>query len=129
MSAGPLMWLAVGAGGAIGACARYAVTLALGPHDGQTFPIATFSANVCGAFAMGLFAGFLASRGGDGGLLRGFLGVGLLGAFTTYSTFSLEAFALAEAGVLRLAGLYIFGTAVSTVLVFAAGAFLVKSIL
>lgn len=98
----------VALGGGIGAWARYAMGRLIGPTD---FPYATLTINVLGSFAMGLLAGWLARHGSTGNLggetWRLLLGVGLLGGFTTFSAFSLDAALLSERGQLTLAALYI----------------------
>lgn len=100
--------LTVALGGAVGAVARYqlgrAVTQIAGPNTG--FPWATLSANVAGSLAMGLLAGWLARSGEGGEAIRLFLGVGLLGGFTTFSAFSLEMMLLIERGSPGLAVSY-----------------------
>ena len=89
--------LQVALGGALGAVLRYqtggAVARWLGPSAAAAFPWATLAVNVTGSFAMGLLAGWLARHDGAEGW-RLLLGVGLLGGFTTFSAFSLEAVAL-----------------------------------
>ena len=79
-------FLAVGAGGFLGATLRYGVTLGLARF---AFPVATLAVNVVGSFALGWLAGVL-ERGEPGSGWRPFLSIGLLGALTTFSTFSLE---------------------------------------
>lgn len=86
------MYLAVAAGGALGAMARYSVSLMVtGGMFGIAGPMATLLVNVAGSALMGLFAGAVA-----GGMLvpeawRGFFAVGFLGALTTFSSFALDA--------------------------------------
>ena len=86
--------LCVFLGGGAGSVLRYLVGLWIGP---ATFPWATFAVNAVGSLAIGLFGGW-ASRFGWGETLRLSLTVGLCGGFTTFSTFSKESLALAEAG-------------------------------
>ncbi|WP_371396945.1 CrcB family protein [Fretibacter rubidus] len=85
----------VAMGGAIGASLRHllsgAMMRAFGPDKPLGFMSATFCANVLGGFLMGVLVGWLALRVSGGEGLRLFLGVGLLGGFTTFSAFSLEA--------------------------------------
>ena len=102
-----LNYLLVACGGALGSVARYLVgsqmTRALGP----AWPYGTFTANVVGGLCMGLLAGFLAHRGGpDQERWRLLLGVGVLGGFTTFSTFSLETALMIERRELANAALY-----------------------
>jgi fluoride exporter len=63
--------------------------------------------NLIGSFAMGLLASWLARQGGSGEGWRLFLGVGVLGGFTTFSAFSLEIVTLAQRGAIGMAALYI----------------------
>ncbi|HYD25466.1 MAG TPA: fluoride efflux transporter CrcB [Croceibacterium sp.] len=94
--------LHVALGGAIGAVLRYqagrAMTHWLGPAAVTAFPWATLAVNVAGSLAMGLLAGFLARHGSGGEPWRLFVGVGVLGGFTTFSAFSLELMLLIERG-------------------------------
>jgi CrcB protein len=94
--------LLVALGGAIGSVLRYQVgrwmTHWLGPQAVTAFPWATLAVNVVGSLAMGLLAGFLARHGPGGEQYRLFVGVGLLGGFTTFSSFSLELMLLIERG-------------------------------
>ena len=97
----PLMAsLHVALGGAIGSVLRYqlgrAMTHWLGPQAVTAFPWATLTVNVVGSLAMGLLAGWLARHGQGGEQWRLFLGVGVLGGFTTFSAFSLEMMLLIE---------------------------------
>ena len=87
-----MMWLAIALGGALGAVARYGIFLSLTPHPGK-FPIATFAVNVCGCFLAGVLY-VLITHAAISQAWRPLLAVGFLGAFTTFSTFSLEAFLL-----------------------------------
>lgn len=84
--------LTVGAGGFLGALARYGVARAL-LRRGLDFPWATFSVNLTGAFLLGILLEALVRAGPDNGVrryLRLLIGTGFLGAFTTYSTFALD---------------------------------------
>lgn len=90
------------AGGGMGAVLRHqmgrGLTGWLGPAAMTAFPWATLAVNVSGSLAMGLLAGWLAKYGAGGEHWRLFLGVGLLGGFTTFSAFSLELMLLIERG-------------------------------
>jgi len=89
--------LAVALGGAFGALARYGAGALIARLIGGTFPWATLSVNVLGSFALGLLAPLALSRGLSPEL-RLLLTTGFMGAFTTFSTFSLETLQLARAG-------------------------------
>ncbi|MER6348847.1 fluoride efflux transporter CrcB [Streptomyces sp. NPDC001595] len=90
-------WLLVVVGGMIGAPLRYLTDRAVqGRHD-SVFPWGTFIVNVTGCLVLGLLTG-AATAGAAGSHLRLFLGTGLCGALTTYSTFSYETLRLAETG-------------------------------
>lgn len=103
--------LMVAGGGAAGAVLRYQVGRGLthmaGPQAMSAFPWATLSVNVLGSLVMGVLAGWLARHGSGGNeTLRLLLGVGLLGGFTTFSSFSLEMMLLIERGQILLALTY-----------------------
>lgn len=97
---------AVALGGAIGAVMRYGVSLAALRFLGGAFPYATLAANVSGSFVMGLIASTIMARPMDDPW-RAFLGVGILGAFTTFSTFSLDAALLARDRPMAVAAVYV----------------------
>lgn len=112
----------VALGGAAGAMARYLVGMAalrsLGPH----WPWGTFAVNVIGGFLMGALAGYLAHRGGaDQERWRLLLGVGLLGGFTTFSAFSLEAALMIEKRAYGQAFTYTAGSVLLSVAALFAG--------
>lgn len=88
---GPLAWLLVGVLGGAGAVARFAVDRAVSARITATMPLGTFTVNAAGAFLLGLMTG-----GGVGGDTRLVLGGGLVGAFTTFSTWMFETHRLAE---------------------------------
>lgn len=88
----------VGIGGAVGALARHAVYLRLQRDLDDVFPIATLAVNVVGSFVLGL-----AAFAGLGESAMQFLGIGICGSFTTFSSFSVETVQLWERGERRLA--------------------------
>ena len=100
-------WIAVGAGGALGAMARHGVSRLALHWFGPQFPWGTLAANVAGSFAMGALVVWLARAEAVAPALRAFLTVGLLGAFTTFSTFALDAVALYKDRTLIIAAAYV----------------------
>ena len=102
-------------GGAIGAGARHLVGRAALALWGPGFPVGTLAVNVIGGLAMGLLAGWLATRASGDEALRYLLGVGVLGGFTTFSAFSLETVLMIERGELVTALFYILASVVLAV--------------
>ena len=98
-------WVAIG--GALGSVARYAVSLGTVRWLGVGFPWGTLLVNVAGSFAIGLLAALVAADGRPllGADARAFLLVGVLGGFTTFSSFSLETLELVRGGALGAAAL------------------------
>lgn len=86
------------AGGAIGAALRYQFGRAALRLLGPGWPWGTFAVNVLGGLLMGLLAGWLAMRAQGGEQIRLFVAVGVLGGFTTFSSFSLEMLLMIERG-------------------------------
>lgn len=91
--------LLVAAGGAIGAAGRYLVGGWLVERLGPDFPWHTMAVNVSGAFLLGLLMALALDRGAGGPSWRLFLGTGVLGGYTTFSTLSYETVALLEQGL------------------------------
>lgn len=110
------IWMAVAAGGALGAMARHGVSRLSFHLLGPNFPWGTLAANVTGSFVMGLVIVWLASREPNSPALRAFLTVGLLGAFTTFSTFSLDVVTLYRDRTLMIAGAYLFASVILSIL-------------
>lgn len=98
---------AVAGSGAVGVTLRYLVGVAAGSRMAGGFPWSTLMVNVLGAFALGVLLAACLERGVGPPLLLPVVGVGLLGGFTTFSTFALEAVALVEAGRLTHAAAYV----------------------
>lgn len=117
-------------GAGLGGAARHAVNLGCARWCGPDFPWGTTAVNVAGSFAMGLLAGWLALRAGEGLAqpAKLFLGVGVLGGFTTFSAFSLDAVLLWERGAAMDAALYVGGSVAGSIAALAAGLFLARSL-
>ena len=123
MNAGP-GYLLVFLGGGLGAAARHGVNRAALAMLGPGFPWGTLIVNVVGSLAMGLLIGALAAvPGGTSQHLRLFLATGILGGFTTFSAFSLDALTLYERGQVGTALLYVGGSVTISLLAIAAGFF------
>lgn len=120
----------VALGGAIGASARYGLGLAaLKAVPGAAWPWATFVANVAGGLLMGALAGWLALKGGaQQEAIRLFAAVGVLGGFTTFSAFSLDAAALWERGAVGQAAFYVVASVLGSLVAIFAGLWLARTL-
>ena len=103
--------LQIAIGGALGAVLRFVLAAQVGRLAGPGFPWGTFAVNALGCFVMGVVFVLVASRG-EAGWARAapFLMPGLLGGFTTFSAFSLDALGLVEGGRPLAAAAYVAGT-------------------
>lgn len=111
--------LQVALGGALGASARYLTNVAAMRLLGPGFPWATAAVNIAGSFLMGVLVVTLAHK--DATRLAPFLMTGVLGGFTTFSAFSLDALTLWERGQAGLAALYVAGSVALSLLAIVAG--------
>jgi CrcB protein len=100
---------AVAAGGALGAVSRYAISLAI-PETSSGFPWATFLINITGSAVLGFLVTLLLEQFPRGRLARPLLGTGFIGAYTTFSTFTVEAAALVRAGHPAVAVAYVLAS-------------------
>ncbi|WP_027661136.1 fluoride efflux transporter FluC [Salinispora fenicalii] len=100
---------AVSAGGVLGALARTGLSAAL-PHDPAGFPWPTFAVNLSGCLLIGVLMAVLARRAHPPALARPFLGVGVLGGYTTFATHAVEARHLAATGATTTALVYLTAT-------------------
>lgn len=103
-----LLW--VGVGGGLGAVARYLVGGWIVARVGSTFPFHTLLINVTGSFAIGALLVLLMDQMAADPAWRLFLVVGVLGGYTTFSSFSYEVLALVEAGRWLAAAVYVVGS-------------------
>jgi CrcB protein len=108
-------YLIVFLGGGLGAMVRHGVNLAGLRFLGPDFPYATFFINVTGSVIMGVVAGYFAFIGEASQHWRLFLTTGILGGYTTFSAFSLDAALLYERGQWGLAALYVIGSVVLSI--------------
>jgi CrcB protein len=105
-----VLYLIVFVGAGIGGALRHGVNVGAARLLGYGFPFGTFIVNVVGSFVMGAIAGYFAFRPGLSQHLRLFLTTGILGGFTTFSTFSLDTALLIERNSLALAAGYVVGS-------------------
>lgn len=119
--------LLVALGGGLGAAARFGVSLAV-PSRADAFPYATFLINVGGSLLIGLLAGWLAMRGDAGEAWRLFLGVGVLGGFTTFSAYSLETMRMIERSDWIGASTYAIGSVLAGLAAVAIGMMIAKRV-
>jgi CrcB protein len=120
--------LLVMTGGALGAGLRYLFGMAALRALGPVFPWGTWGVNLIGGLAMGLLVGWLAARGEGSGPLHLLLGVGVLGGFTTFSAFSLDAYAMIVRGDVALAGAYAVSSVAGSIVMLWAGIAIVRGL-
>ncbi len=118
--------IAIALGGALGSLARHFVSAGIYGVTGTAFPWGIFVVNVAGGFLMGLIVELGALKMNYSPELRAFLTTGILGGFTTFSAFSLDAALLIERGDLLSAALYMIGSVVLSVLALFGGLALVR---
>jgi fluoride exporter len=117
------------AGGAIGTVARHLANVGFGRWLGAGFPWSTLFVNVVGGFLMGAVIEALALRF-DGSLeLRTFIATGILGGFTTFSAFSMDAVLMMQRGETAMAAVYIGASVVLSILALLAGLWLTRLVL
>jgi fluoride exporter len=115
----------ISAGGALGALGRYGLTLAIPVLPGR-FPLATFLINVVGCLLIGILMVLITEVYPTHPLLRPFLGVGVLGGFTTFSTYANEVRALLSPGWAMTALAYLSGTVAAALLAAWSGVWLTR---
>lgn len=116
----------VAAGGAAGAAARYLVYVLAGQFLGTGFPFGTLIVNIVGSFIMGVLVEGMALAWTIGEQMRLFLAVGMLGAFTTFSTFSLDVGLLYERGRIALIALYVSVSVIGSIGALFLGMYLIR---
>jgi len=120
--------IAIALGGAFGAVARYWLTELSSTMFGAEFPYGTLIVNVLGSLGLGIAFVLLSERVLVGHMLRSAVIIGFLGAFTTFSTFSLQAFDLIQQERFLAGGGYIVGSVVASLLAVGTGMLLAKQI-
>jgi CrcB protein len=119
---------AVAAGGAIGSAARYVIAGWVQSAAWEGFPYGIFVVNISGGLIMGLLTELMALKWNVSLEMRAFLTTGILGGYTTFSTFSLDSALLIERGAYASAGLYIAGSAILSVVALFVGLWIVRGI-
>jgi CrcB protein len=121
-------YLLVFIGGGLGSALRHTVNVICPKLFGTHFPYHTFIINITGSTVMGLIAGYLAFKGDAGQSWRLFVMTGILGGYTTFSAFSLDAAVLYERGEIGLAAFYVLGSVILSILGLFAGLALIRSL-
>ena len=122
-----MAFLYVATGGAVGSMIRYAMSVLLSKIDTGTFPLPIFVVNITGSFLMGVWIGVMALMlPGRAKELHMLMAIGVLGGYTTFSTFSLESYMLIEKGLWAQAALYIGGSVVFSIAALFAGMWLMR---
>lgn len=119
-------YLIVMLGGAIGAAFRFHLSRVALAQLGTAFPWGTWIANLLGGLLMGVLAGTIAADPRAGEPLRLFLGVGVLGGFTTFSAFSLETFDMLQRGDHVMAASYAVSSVAGSVVLLISGFYLAR---
>jgi CrcB protein len=119
-------YLLVFIGGGLGSSLRHTVNIVCPRLLGSAFPYHTFIINITGSIVMGLIAGYLAFKGDATQPWRLFLMTGILGGYTTFSAFSLDAALLYERGAIGSALFYVLGSVVLSIAGLFAGLALVR---
>lgn len=121
-------FLLVFIGGGLGSALRHTVNQGAAIIFGTDYPYGTLSVNVIGSIAMGVLAGWFAFRGEGGQLLRLFAATGVLGGFTTFSAFSLDAALLWQRGQTIAAAAYVATSVTISILGIFAGLYCARAI-
>jgi CrcB protein len=116
---------AIGSGGALGAVARYEITLAV-PVSPAAFPWTTWAINLTGSFVLGVVATLVLQRWPSTRYMRPFVGVGICGGYTTWSTFMTETVLLGRDGRPGLAAVYIVASVIGGLAATYAGIWVVR---
>jgi len=122
-------YLIVFLGGGVGAALRHGVNLAAARSLGTGFPYGTITVNIVGSLAMGLIAGYFAFKSGPSQHWQVFLTTGILGGFTTFSAFSLDAALLYERGAIGMAAFYVAASVLVSIAALFAGLAVIRNFL
>lgn len=124
----PMILLAVGVGGGLGALVRYFAAGAIQSAAWPGYPWGIFVVNITGGFVMGLIVELSALKISLTPEMRAFLTTGVLGGYTTFSTFSLDSVLLIERGQYGTAAVYVVGSTVLSILAVFAGLWIVRAV-
>ena len=120
-------YLLVFVGGGLGASLRHAINVGCARACGVNFPYGTFIINISGSLVMGIVAGYLALKGDASQPWRLFIMTGILGGYTTFSAFSLDAVTLYQRGEMGMALFYVVGSVVLSIAGLLGGLALVRN--
>lgn len=120
-------YLIVFLGGGLGAALRHGMNIGIARALGTAFPYGTLLINISGSFVMGLIAAYFAFKGDASQHWRLFLTTGILGGYTTFSAFSLDAALLYERGEIGMAAIYVAASVALSIAGLFAGFALVRS--
>jgi CrcB protein len=129
LSAHPWALPVIAAGGMVGASVRYGLERLWPPSDPTAVPWATFAANVSGCLLLGVVMVLVTEAGQRHPLWRPFLGVGILGGFTTFSTYAVQVQQGIQVQASRMALGYMFGTLAAALVAVTAGAMAARALL
>lgn len=121
-------YLWVGIGGFLGANARYGMTRLVADRLGATWPWGTFLINVIGALLIGILLTMLIEHAVADPIWRQVIVIGFLGGYTTFSSYTFEAIALAQRGEWGAATLYVLGSNILGLIACAAGIALARNL-
>jgi fluoride exporter len=121
-----ILW--IGLGGFAGSISRYGVDQWFGVSKHDAFPVSTFTVNVMGCFLVGLLTALFEQRVRVDPAVRSALTIGFLGAYTTFSTFALQAMRLGEARALALALAYIAASVIVGLIAVVIGTWIGRSV-
>jgi len=124
-----LAYLVVFVGAGTGGAIRHAMNIWIARFAGTHFPFHTLAINITGSLVMGMVTAWFAMKGGATSHLRLFLATGVLGGYTTFSAFSLDAVLLWERHEHQLAALYVGGSVIGSIVGLALGLWVMRTAL
>lgn len=124
-----MSYVVVFLGAGVGGVMRHTMNIWVARLAGTHFPMHTLLINVTGSLVMGLVTAWFALKGGSAGHLRLFLATGILGGYTTFSAFSLDAVLLWERHDYLLAAYYVGGSVVGSLIGLVAGLWIMRTAL